>query len=152
MKLFFNIIRAIYARLFFIFLMVSFFSPDSFCQNSHIGFWKGVENGEIGYVKITENGFALFIIGSDSMGGEKFTVNGVDAKMTYRFDYNTKPIQVDFIVVRLDDNQEVGRLLGIVEFIGDTKIKIRFSFDNPERPIDFMPEGNSDTIILEKVE
>ena len=147
-----NKTRIIYTRFFFIFLVILLFSTDTFCQNTHIGFWKGIDQGEIGFINITENGYALFIISNDSMGGEKFTVNGVQAKMTYTIDYNTQPIKIDFIVIRLDRNEEVGRLLGIIEFIGDTKMKIRFSFDNPTRPIDFMPEGNGDTIILEKVE
>lgn len=142
--------RIISIKFVFVFLVILSFSFDTFVQKTHIGLWKGTDQGQIGFLSLKENGYALFYLNNDSIGGEKFTENGIDAKMTYTIDYDSKPIKIDFIVARLDNNEELGRMLCIIEFIGESKMKIRLNFDNSPRPIDFLPIGNSDTIILEK--
>jgi len=143
--------RINFSIFFTIFLLTHLFSFNSYGQKSHIGIWKGADNGQIGMLDFKQSGFVTLELNNEIIGGEKFSQNGIDAQLTYSIDYNSKPIKIDFIVSRLDTGKEVGRLLGIIEFIGDTRMKVRINFDNPVRPLNFKPEGNSDTIILEKV-
>lgn len=127
-------------------------SANSFGQKTHIGTWKANDHGDIGFVKFNEDGYAFFISNNDTIGGAKFTQNGITAKLTYTIDYTTKPINIDLVITRLDTAAEFGRMTGIVEFIGETKMKIRLNMFNSKRPVDFLPEGNSDILIFEKVE
>jgi hypothetical protein len=129
-------------------LLLSF---NSYCQKTHIGNWKGVDKGKIGFINLQENGFATITSDNCNLGGETFRMNGVDLKLTYSIDYKSSPINIDFIITSLNNNEELNRLSGIIEFIGETKMKIRFSFEKSSRPINFLPEGNDDTVILEKV-
>ena len=127
-------------------------SVNLLAQNTHIGLWKGIDDkGELGYLNLDEKGYTFLIIKGDTIGGEKFSQNGIEAKMKYEIDYSTSPKKIDFIVTRTDNGQELGRLLGIIDFIGDDEMKIRFSFTKSERPKDFLPPDNDDTVILKKV-
>jgi hypothetical protein len=127
-------------------------SVNSFGQKTHIGTWRGNDREDIGCIKFTEKGYSFLIANNDTIGGESYLQNGIRAKLTYVIDYTSKPINIDFIVTRLNDNRELRRMVGIVEFIGETKMKIRLNTFNSKRPVNFLPEGNADTMVFEKVE
>jgi hypothetical protein len=123
-----------------------------YSQNKLYGLWKGVDQEDVGFLSFNEKGFAMLSINNETLGGENFAVNGINAKLTYLVNYSTNPIGLDLILTRLDSNKEVGRLLGIIEFIEDNKLKLRINFDSPTRPANFMPNDNDDSIILERKE
>jgi len=127
-------------------------SINVYSQRSLFGLWKGVDRGEVGFLRLDDKGVAIFSFYDETLGGEDFMVNGVSAKLTYLVDSTKNPINLDFIVTNLDSNLELGRLLCIVEFIDDLKIKLRINFEGPVRPVNFMPVNNEETLILDKIE
>ncbi|QQS50962.1 MAG: hypothetical protein IPM71_15690 [Bacteroidota bacterium] len=115
--------------------------------------WKGTdEQGEVGYLSFDSVGYAMIIIQNDTLGGKKQTGSENKQVLTYQIDTNVTPITIDFIASLSDTKEELGRLLGIIEFINEKKMKIRLNFDTSERPKDFLPVGNIDTMLMEKYE
>ena len=135
---------------YYIVLILIVLSSNLYCQNTHIGSWKGTDKGMVGFISFNLQGYAVMVIEKDTIGGEEFIANGLKGKMTYLIDYNTNPKNIDIILTKIATKEEY-RLLGIIDFTGDSEMKIRLNFNSSERPKDFLPEGNDETIILEKV-
>jgi hypothetical protein len=115
--------------------------------NPHLGLWfDGVS-----YFKFEKNGKCLIINPGDTMGGNSYKIKGEEAKLTYFIDYRTNPINIDIVFTSFKSGQEFARLLGIISFINDTKIKMRINFQDSVRPKDFLQAGNTDTNILIKI-
>ena len=126
-------------------------SFNSFCQHSIIGKWQGTEKSVYGFVILDTLGYATLGMGGDTMGGKEFLADSIPARMIYKVDYSSNPKTIDFIVEEIDDNSELGRLMGIFDLINDHQIKIRLNFDSDVRPVNFEPEGNADTAIFNRV-
>jgi hypothetical protein len=134
-------------------LFTCFFIPfNGFSQTKHIGLWTGVDKDETGFINFDPDGYVSVILNKDTLGGKEYLYNGITkAKMIYIVNYDSYPYQMDFVLIRLDNNEEISRKLGIFEFTEENKMQIRMSAGSIERPTDFLPEGNSETIIFTKV-
>lgn len=118
-----------------------------YSSNPHLGLWFDGED----YIKFKENGQYQIFNQGDTMGGDSYKIKGEKAKLTYVIDYGTSPINIDIVFTSFKSGQEFGRLLGIISFINDTKIKIRFNYHGSIRPKDFLPNDNTDTGIFNKI-
>lgn len=115
-------------------------------SDGFIGSWKGDDNGEIGIITFEADGYALFEMEGQVIGGREFEMNGEKGKMTYTINSNTSPIQVDFEITKLASG-ESKKLLAIAEFIDLNTLQIAIGFDS-ERATEFT-ESNS--IVLKRV-
>ncbi len=122
--------------------LLSFLLLTSFTDSktSLIGKWKGVDDGEVGFVTFDKDGYVTMEMEGGKMGGKKFDAGGVMASMTYEIDDTTDPMTIDFIIRLLDEGLEVGRLPGIYKFVNNKTLIINLNFDGPERPTRFDPE------------
>lgn len=119
------------------------FQPQT-ANNKHLGKWAGDDGVRSGFLILDEEGYATLKADGQVMGGKSAVVGGVEAYMLYTIDYQSTPIEIDFIIHRLADDQEMGRLKGIVEFKGDNSLKLAMGFSG-DRPEDF--EGD-DTLVF----
>jgi hypothetical protein len=120
-----------------LFLLLTSFTDS---KTSILGKWKGVDDGEVGFVTFDKDGFVTMEMDGGKMGGRKFDAGGVMASMTYEIDDNADPMTIDFVIRLLDEGLEVGRLPGIYKFVNNKTLIINMNFDGPERPARFDPE------------
>lgn len=132
-------------------LLFMLFTSVAFAQDKHVGLWKGTSDGEVGYFELDSEGYAKITTDGETMGGKDFIVEDIHAKLTYTVDYSADPHPIDFILATVEDSEEFGRFIGIIQFISKDEMKIRIDFENTGRPTDFLPEGNENTILLKKV-
>jgi hypothetical protein len=129
-------------------LILVVLSCSVFAQTKHVGLWSGVSEGEEGFIKLDAQGYAYITANDETMGGPDFVMDNVHAKLTYKIDYSQEPHPIDFILTDLETNDELGRFLGIIQFLSDDEMKVRLDFSNSGRPENFLPEGNEDTVVF----
>lgn len=105
------------------------------------GTWKGLdETKEIGYMIFDNDGFATIEVEGQTYGGKEFEMNNKKASMTYSINFDTEPIQVDF-VISLFDSKEERRMLLIAEFKDEDTMILASNF-NSERPTEFNTDNS----------
>jgi hypothetical protein len=105
-----------------------------------VGKWIGEDEKEIGYLNFDSEGYAYFEFQGQVFGGKEFVFKGKKGKMTYEINSETKPIQVDFTVTKLESGEEK-KMLCIAEFIDDDTMKFAITFGE-NRPIEFDSENS----------
>lgn len=110
-------------------------------QDLHLGHWMGLDDGEVGFINMNKKGFAYFVVDGENMGGESFSVEGMEMYMRYQIDYAQSPQAIDFILYFKKGDIESGRLSGIFRFEGPDKLFICVNFDSPTRPSTFEAEN-----------
>ena len=114
----------------------SFTIPDTF-QFSLVGRWKSSGNNDaIDYLIFEKDGHATMQKGNETIGGKNIGNGSQKGKMTYSTNFSAKPAQIDFILTRLDTQQEM-RIKGIVHVIIDIEIKVAINNDPTVRPKSF---------------
>jgi hypothetical protein len=136
-------------KLLLIVLLSLFHFSVIWAQNQHLGTWEGTDGGDTGSFTFDSLGYAYMTMQGITMGGPDYKDEGRIASLAYKIDYTTKPVSIDFILTDKTHNS-VSRMLAIIEFLSSTQMKIRLDFSGQSRPKDFLPEGNSDTMILTK--
>ena len=130
----------------FIFFIVPLMLLNSTSQKEDfVGKWIGEDKGDIGYIVFDEEGYASFEIEGQIMGGKEFTMNGQKGKMTYRINDKVSPVEIDFIITKIDTEESM-ELLGIAEFIDKDTVNFSISY-NSVRPTQF----GETSIILKRV-
>ena len=130
----------------FIFFIVPLMLLNSTSQKEDfVGKWIGEDKGDIGYIVFDEEGYASFEIEGQIMGGKEFTMNGQKGKMTYSINDKVNPIEIDFIITKIDTEESM-ELLGIAEFIDKDTVNFSISY-NSVRPTQF----GETSIILKRV-
>ncbi|WP_296316941.1 hypothetical protein [Winogradskyella sp. UBA3174] len=130
-------------HLFTFFIIPLLVINTSIQKENFIGKWEGEDQGEIGYILFDNEGYAAFEIQGQVLGGKEFTMNGEKGKMTYSINYETEPIEIDFIMTKIETG-ESKTILGIAEFTNESTMIFDMSFDS-ERP-----SGFTDTAITLK--
>lgn len=120
---------------------------SSYQTTDFVGKWVGEENGEIGFIVFTKEGYASFEIDGKILGGKEFTINGEKGQMIYKVNSETNPIEIDFTLTKLQTGEQK-QLLCIARLINKNSMEFAISFDS-DRPSNFN-ENNS--IILKRVE
>ena len=98
-------------------------------KSKFFGKWVGEDNNEIGYLNFQSDGYAFFEIQGQVFGGKEFIFEGKKGKMTYEVHEETDPVQIDFIITKLESGQQT-TLLCIAKFIDDDTMKFAISYDN----------------------
>ncbi|MCK0115304.1 hypothetical protein [Gelidibacter sp. F63206] len=133
-------------RLILIIVLIPFFAfniqnnPEDF-----VGKRVGSDNNDVGAVIFEKDGYAAFEIGGQIMGGKEFVINGKRGQMTYSINKETRPIQIDFILTKLESGEQK-TLLAIAEFIEEDVINFALSFEDI-RPSSF----DEKSVILTRV-
>lgn len=138
------LIKSLFALLTFT-LLFSFTT----IENDHIGKWKGQDQGEIGFMTLSDDGYATFEFDGQSMGGKSFTQGDVDMAMKYVVNYDVAPVAIDFIIIRNSDDKELNRMEGIIDLKSKNEMEIAVNFgDRTGRPEDF----SVDAIVFNRVQ
>ncbi len=125
-------------------LLTSFTSVK---ENELIGKWKGVDKGDIGYLTITDEGYAQFELDGAFLGGKSFEMQGRNACMKYIVNKEEHPAEIDFIIYDNSSKAEIFRLKGIYELNSIDELHLAIAFEGPKRPIDF----SKDDVILKRM-
>ncbi|CAM3979089.1 hypothetical protein FLAN108750_02930 [Flavobacterium antarcticum] len=105
-----------------------------------IGKWTGEDKGEIGFITFDKEGYASFEIQGQIIGGKEFVMNGKKGKMTYEFNLEKKPIEIDMTITKLEFNEQK-KILCIAEFEDENTMIFALTFDS-ERPTEFNDENS----------
>lgn len=135
MKSFKNLSILILSLVFF----CSFSLKDS---PSYVGKWKGDDKGDVGYLTLSEDNYATFEFNGEIMGGKSFDHKGTSASMKYKVDTSYSPYRIDFVIIDNGNEDELGRLKGIVKMIESNKMRLALGFGESERPTDFSEENS----------
>ena len=136
------------------FILASFISCSSGARKTErpqnvslVGKWEGVDRtGKLGAFHFSGSGDVTIVIDGKPLGSPE--VNGFGS-LKFTIDYLKDPAPLDIIGID-QSGSERGRILMIVRFITNDKIKIRTYF-NEERPENFDNESVDDTIILDRM-
>lgn len=127
------------------------------CSNSsknHIGEWESVirGNGAMDLVfKNSENIIGTF--GFETFGGENYVVDGVKYKVKYEMDYSKKPIWLDIVYYKEENNEETGRIMYLIEFLTENKMRLASTNSPTERrPKTFEDTNNIPPVVLNRVD
>lgn len=119
-------------------LLFSFTAPTG----QHVGKWKGKDKGDIGFLTLTEDGFATFEFNGQTMGGKSYDHQGVNAAMKYTVNNGTTPTSIDFIIFDNRANEELGRLKGIIKMNSRNEMQMAMTFGGGTgRPTDFTQDA-----------
>ncbi len=122
-------------HLFAFFIIPLFLLNTTSQKEDFIGKWTGEDQGEIGFIIFDDEGYASFEVEGQILGGKEFFMNGKKGKMTYTINYETKPIEVDFTMTKIESG-ESKIILGIAEFTDEDTMTFDMTFDT-ERPFEF---------------
>ncbi|RZN79936.1 MAG: hypothetical protein EVB11_12105 [Winogradskyella sp.] len=116
--------------------LFSAFSIDG--EKTYVGKWKGKDQGEIGFLTLTEDNYAIFEFNGQIVGGKSYNSQGVDASMKYTVDTSSEPYKIDFIILDNSEGEELGRLKGIIKMNNRNEMEMAMTFGGgTERPTDF---------------
>lgn len=133
-----KILKKLSFALITLMLLFSFTAPTG----QHVGKWKGEDKGEIGFLTLTEDGFATFEFNGQTMGGKSYSHQGVNAAMKYTVNNGTTPTSIDFIIFDNDKKEELGRLKGIIKMKSRNKMQMAMTFGGGSgRPTDFSEDA-----------
>ena len=117
-----------------------------------VGVWNSVDiSKNESKTVFTNDGYVSMTVNGEQIDGKNFSIrggpnNGQQAELKYKVDYDKNPIHIDLIGIK--DNQERGRILGIITPINKNKFLMEISFDG-KRPKKI--DGNSEqTVTLTK--
>ena len=125
-------------------LLFSFTAPDG----EHVGKWKGKDKGDIGFLTLSSEGYATFEFNGQIMGGRSYDHQGVKAAMKYTVNNGTSPKSIDFIIIDLSSDEELGRLKGIINMKSRDEMQMALTFGGGAgRPTDF----ENDAIVFNRM-
>lgn len=125
-------------------ILFSFTAP----KGEHVGKWKGKDKGDIGFLTLTEDGYATFEFNGQIMGGKSYNHQGTNAAMKYTVNYGTSPTSIDFIIVNNKEKAEMGRLKGIIKMKSRNEMQMALKFGGGSgRPTNF----STDAIVFNRV-
>jgi len=129
-------------NLILFFVLIPLFSFNSSVAEEDIfGRWEGKdEKNKVGSIIFSDDGYATIEIEGRIFGGKEFEVDGNKASMTYTFNRDVKPFEIDFIITAIETKTEM-RILMIAKFEDQDTITIASDF-NDTRPTKFN-SGNS---------
>ncbi|WP_298420371.1 hypothetical protein [uncultured Kordia sp.] len=139
-----KILKKLSFALITLMLLFSFTAPNG----EHVGKWEGEDKGEIGFLTLTEDGYASFEINGQVVGGRSYNIQGVNASMKYTVNNGMSPTGIDFIIIDSDSKEELGRLKGIIKMRSRNKMQMAMTFGGGSgRPTDF----SEDAIVFKRV-
>lgn len=121
-------------------------------NQKHIGKWTGVDiYGKKAVLELDAEKYVYFNQNGETYGGKDFNYKGKTGTYKYEIDYSKNPIRIDFILFRdgIEITEKHNR--GIIRFINDNKIEIRF-LKNTKYPTRFKGKNDKTSLILERIQ
>ena len=112
-----------------------------------VGKWKSEDYSGYGYFYFTESGFAGFEFEKVKMDSI-FSRNGENYNLTYKINYNSKPINLDLLIQNIKRKKGM-KMLGMIKILNNNEILFARGEGNKERPLNFLGE---ETIKFKRVE
>ncbi|WP_430967045.1 hypothetical protein [Spongiimicrobium sp. 2-473A-2-J] len=106
-----------------------------------IGEWEGSNPNNLNYIRFDENGYIIFTLNGQEIGGKEFEKDGEMANTEYEINSKTNPMEIDIIITDLNTH-EVARLLGIIEVIDENNIYFSLGSEGL-RPKEFLERNSS---------
>ena len=117
------------------FLLLAFTTTK---DQRYVGKWKGQDQGDIGFLTLSEDRYATFQFEDGIWGGRKYKHGGIIASLKYKVNTNKTPSEINFIIWDKKKAIEVGRLRGIIKLNGDNEMQMAINFSgSTSRPKDF---------------
>ena len=128
-------------RIFILLILLPLLSFNSDLNSIDlIGKWTGEDKGQIGFITFDKEGYSTFEIEGQIIGGKEFVMNGKKGKMTYEFNLEKNPIEIDLTITKLESNEQK-KILCIAEFEDENNMIFAMTFDS-ERPTEFNDENS----------
>ena len=132
-----------------LFCLSIFILTNQINAQSLVGNWKGEDDGEVGVINFDEDGYVSFTVNGEEIGGKQYKSEGLVFDMFYEINDAVTPHTMDF-VIKMADDIEVGRMMGIYAFDGNETLIINMNFDGGERPA-ALDESSDNQITLSKI-
>ena len=121
-------------------------------SKNHIGEWESVIRGNGTMDLIFKNSEDIVgTSGFETFGGENYLINGVKYNVKYEMDYSKKPMWFDIVYYKVENNEETGRIMYLVDFLTEDKMRLVSS----NNPTEIRPKSFEDTnirpIVLNRV-
>ncbi|KAB2913798.1 MAG: hypothetical protein F9K23_16275 [Bacteroidetes bacterium] len=151
-------------RIFFL-TVVTFVCIQTSAQHNIVGKWVSSQDGDTGIFSFQKNGFLAITVEGETMGGELFDFEGMDACVTYTLKPTKKPniFELDIYIRSASSDSSIFLTApGLIEFIDKSSIKMAINFEHEEigpltseqktklRPKDLSPA--SEAIIFKRIE
>lgn len=111
-----------------------------------IGKWVGDDDVQIGYIIFDTEGFVSFEVEGQLFGGKDFEIKGKRGSMSYEINNDANPIEIDFVLTKLDTGEQ-RKMLCIARFSDDDTMDFASGFSE-QRPTEFNSEN---TITFKRV-
>lgn len=131
------------------FLLCFLVSTTLISAQSLVGSWKGEDNGEVGVINFDDKGYVSFTVNDEVIGGKQYKSEGLVFDMYYEINDAVTPHTMDF-VIKMADDIEVGRMMGIYAFADDQTLIINMNFEGGDRPV-ALDESSENQITLSKI-
>ena len=138
-------------RLVLLIVTLFFISFSVFSQSDKsklIGLWKSINQEELIYMHLDNEGYVYMINNGDTVGGKNFNIRNQTGSMYYKIDTSKTPKTLDFIVDFDDKEKEDKTLFGIYMFDENGNLIICQNYKGEIRLTEFDKQS---TIIFEKV-
>jgi hypothetical protein len=117
-------------------------------EGNYIGKWKGKDKGDIGFLTLTSDGYAIFEFNGQIMGGRSYNHQGTKAAMKYTVNEGVSPSAIDFMIIDNGSKKELGRLKGIINMKSRDVMQMAIRFGGGAgRPTNF----STDAIVFNRV-
>lgn len=141
-------------KILFIVSVLCFLS-DCYPQNVDLlGEWKSTDylDNESNII-FFEDKFLALTINGEFIDGRNYIIqggpnDGKKGEIKYEVNFDTDPIQID--VIALKDNEELGRLLGILKIISNDEMIMNLNFEG-KRETDFTESNKYNSVTLIRI-
>jgi hypothetical protein len=124
-------------------------------QQNIIGEWIATDfDGNVSKMIFSYDNYISMTINGEFVDGKNFVIkggknDGQKGFMKYEIDDSSLPIKIDIVAIKFEGgkNIEKGRILGILDFLNKTEMRINMSFSGP-RESEFNESNQENTIYL----
>lgn len=145
-------------KLLFIFFIITNICHSQNVQKDIVGEWNSTDfDGNVSKMIFSNDNYISMTINGEFIDGKNFVIKGgknagQKGLLKYEIDDSSLPIKFDIIAIKLEKgiNVEQGRILGILDFLNKTEIKIIMSFSGKRESV-FNDSNKENIILLKKV-
>jgi len=114
---------------------------------SLVGTWQGTKDDQTGQFIFDKKGYATIVQGGETIGGKKYTADGMTLQVVYDVNPTTDPMTIDFIIQKVDDKTEITRMVGIYKFVNEKTLILNLNYTDKKRPKKFDPESPNQIVL-----
>lgn len=122
-------------------------SPKAF---SLVGAWVVSESGELGVFHFREDGFADLVTADRTIISGETQIDGATLALRYEIDTTKSPAWIDLIAGSDQEEEELGRLAGLIQIRSPDRIALKLNFEGLDRPVS-VEDPDPDAVLLTRV-